>query len=130
MKEFQGRWRLRHFLYSKVTIVVLVVLVLLMSKALWGAYRKNSLAEAGKDQARASLFELEDQQRQLEKRVEWLSTARGQEEEIRKNFSVIAPGENLIVVVDGVGTSTNGEDWSAGESWWRRSVEAIKNWWF
>ncbi len=125
MRDFQGRRRVRRFIYSKVTIVALLLLVLFMSKAVWGVYAKNHLAGAGKKQAEGSLTELEGQKSELQKKVVWLRTDRGQEEEIRKNYSVLKPGEKVITIVEGESTSSVKINNKSNGGWWTAGWQAL-----
>jgi cell division protein FtsB len=126
MKDFQGRRRIRRSWVYQLVIILLVLAVLFMSKALWGVYAKNRLAAAGRAQAERELTELEEQEKELTAKVDWLSTERGQEEEIRKNFAVVRPGEKVITIIDNAGTLTATTSIEAEAGWWGSLVDWIK----
>ncbi len=42
----------------------------------------------------------------LENEVSRLETERGLEEELRRNFPIVKPGEEVVVILDGKATST------------------------
>ena len=125
MQNFQGRKRLKRSLFSKITLVLLAGLVFILSKAVWGVYAKNQLAEAGRRQAEAELVELETQEAELKEKVAWLATERGQEEVIRRNFSVLKPGEKMIIVVDNNTATTAAAEPAKTNGWWQAAVGAI-----
>ena len=51
-------------------------------------------------EAAAQLLHLEDRRAELEKKVEYLSNERGIEAEMRRNFDVARPGEQVVIILD------------------------------
>ncbi|OHA58495.1 MAG: hypothetical protein A2571_01820 [Candidatus Vogelbacteria bacterium RIFOXYD1_FULL_44_32] len=124
MKDFQGQRRVRKMIYSKISLVVLGLLILFMVKALWGVQTKNSLAVAGRTQAEAELAELEAQKAELSAQVGWLGKDRGQEEALRQNFSVTLPGEKMVIVVEDASRPTTTTPKKSG-GWWQAGWQAL-----
>ena len=106
MQNFQDKRARRKLIYSHATIVVLVVIFLLLSHAVWGIYQKKVLAKEGTDAALRDLAVLQERKTSLEVDIARLSTAQGKEAELRGKFQVAKPGEEVIVVVEG-GASTS-----------------------
>ncbi len=99
MKEFQDKRKTERRLYSKFTIVVLVIILLFLIKGTWDIYQKdrqslNDLAISNKE-----LADLQSRNDYLSGQVAKLETTSGQEEEIRQKFQVAKPGENVIIIV-------------------------------
>ncbi len=111
-------------IYSKISILVLVFLVLFMAKALWGVYAKNRLALAGRVQAEAELAELDQQKSELSQQVAWLGKERGQEEAIRQNFSVTLPGEKMAIIVEDEKKGPTTTPKKTG-GWWQAGWQAL-----
>lgn len=100
MRELQGRRRARRLFYSKTTIFVLLVILVILARSAWGMYEKNQLASYHREKSEEELLELKNRVENLSANVSRLKTDRGVEEEIRKNFSVSKDGEYVITVID------------------------------
>ncbi len=100
MKEFQQAHFSHKILYSKVTIVILSMLILILLRSTVSLYEKRNdiVAERNKKEE-----ELKDAERKLsdtkEKKV-FLESERGKEEYIRTTFPVVRDGEGVIIVYD------------------------------
>ena len=101
---------------GKIMLGVLAVLVLLLSRAVWGVYTKSRLAAGGRAGAESRLAEVEKRRDTLLADVERLNSERGIEEEVRRNLSVIREGEKVINLVEPESVATT----SATTSWWRK----------
>jgi cell division protein FtsB len=100
MLDFREKKKIRKAIYSKPVIVLLVVVLAVCVRSTWGLFAKYSEATKKADEAKAELVKLEQQKMELEKRVDFLQTERGREEEIRNKFMVAKEGESVIMVVD------------------------------
>jgi cell division protein FtsB len=92
--------RLRRYLYSKPVIAVLLVLIGLLSTAVWNMYTKQRETAEKRAQLAQSLAELEQREASLESEIERLRTQRGVEKEIRERFNVAREGERVMVIVN------------------------------
>ena len=93
-------------MYSKPVLFILAVLFLLSLEGLWNIYQKHSEAYEKAKEAQADLENLRGREADLEKKVSFLKTDRGREEEIRKKFMVGKQNEGVILVVDQGVTTT------------------------
>ena len=100
MLDFRERTQLRKTMYAKPTILILGLLTLLVARGAWGMYEKSVEAKAKRDKALGELQTLEGYATQLNRDISALSTARGQEGQIRDRFMVAKEGERVIVVTD------------------------------
>ncbi|MEX0910485.1 MAG: septum formation initiator family protein [Candidatus Paceibacterota bacterium] len=126
MREFQRKKRGASRVVYKIIIIILLLLLVVVIRATWGGYQKNVIARTSLNKTNQELQELEEQKNNLMAQVKWLASPRGQEEEIRKNFSVARPGEKVFIVIDETtaATSTNEEDTSG--SWWQVITRFLK----
>lgn len=83
-----------------VTRFFLFLLVVLMAYSAYTRYEIASDMADRRQQAEAEVRELELQKRQLEQKVEYLSNERGIEAELRRQFDVTLPGEEVVVIVE------------------------------
>lgn len=100
MIPFQERKKVRRILYSKVSLVVLVVILFFVSKGAWGIYQKAKIARGERDMATRSLHDLESRTAELQTSLVNMKSERGTEEAIRQKYTVGRPGEEVVVVVD------------------------------
>src|SRR3989344_3977710 len=80
-----------------------LVLILLVGGALFsvlGVYKKERDSAALKWQNQVRLADLEKRQEQLKADIADLKTARGIEEELRKQYALAALGEKMIIIVE------------------------------
>lgn len=100
MLDFRERSQLRRAIYAKPTILILVVLIVITLRGVWGMYEKNQEATIKRDKATAELVAIQIREKQLNEDIARLSTERGQEEEIRNRFMVAKEGEKVIIVTE------------------------------
>lgn len=99
MKYFQDKKKVRSRIYSRTSVVVLVILLILLGKAVWNIYQKELESRKARDLASKKLSELKSREDSLKSQTDALKTDFGKEQEIRSKFSVARPGEEVIIVV-------------------------------
>lgn len=90
----------RRIIFDRLILLFLFVLFLIMGRAVWRFWEKNSLAESNLVSSEIHLKQLEERKKMLESKLKKLETARGVEEEIRTNYLVTKPGEKVINIVE------------------------------
>jgi len=100
MLDFYEKRKLKQLLYSKVTLVVLLLVAVALIASVWGVYQKERETRIKRAGRAEELKELEGRAASLESEIDRLSTKRGIEEEIRGKFEVAKEGEEVIVIVD------------------------------
>jgi cell division protein FtsB len=100
MLEFQEKRKIKNLLYSKVTLTVLIILVVLLLNAVWNVYKKQDLAKDNLIKTAVVFEGLQAREKMLSSEIERLKTKNGVEEEIREKYGLVKPGEEVIVVVD------------------------------
>ncbi len=100
MLEFQEKKKIRQFLYSRPTLVIIAVIFVISVNATYRMYQKASETGANRDVAAREEAALAAKKKELESQLSQLKTSRGMEEEIRKKFRVVKEGEGIVIVVD------------------------------
>lgn len=100
MLDFKEKKKTRRFIYSTPVVAFLGIVFLFFSYNLFGLHKISEESQRKTNEAKAELRILEERKRDLEKRVSFLKTERGQESEIREKFMVGKEGEGVILLVD------------------------------
>lgn len=100
MRELRDRRGLRKTLFSSVLILLLAGLLFLSARGLLSVYERYSQARLLRNAAEQRLSSLEERKLELEEALANLESERGFEEEVRKRFGVVLPGEKVIEIID------------------------------
>jgi cell division protein FtsB len=98
--DFYQRRKFKGFLKMPITRIVLLVLAFLMCWSAYNRYQKSEIMEGRRYEAETDVQQLRDQKTALEKQVNYLKDERGIEAEMRRQFDVALPGEQVVVIVD------------------------------
>lgn len=100
MREFQDKQKIKKRLYSKTSVLVLLIIVIFITRGVLSVYAKER-------DSRLELELLEKKKAELNSRLanvsasnSRLKTEEGIEAEIRSKFDVVKADEGVIVVVD------------------------------
>lgn len=80
--------------------VGLFILIALLARSVWLVRGKFVESRTARDEVAAAAAALETRKIGLERKVERLDTARGQEAEIRQKLPVAKEGEQVVVIID------------------------------
>lgn len=119
MIPFQERKKIRKIVYSKVSLVVLGILLLVTADGAWNIYQKASIARAERGRAERALTDLQDRTTELEASLARIQSERGVEEDIRQKFTVARPGEDVVIVVDDITQKSENSE-AGSKSIWAR----------
>ncbi len=100
MREYQHKHMVRTLVYSRVTIVILFLLIVLLLRSIMELNSKRAEVAKLRDE---SLLERENVQQKVDKaqkETEKISTQRGFESYVRTTYPVVKEGEGVIVVYD------------------------------
>jgi hypothetical protein len=100
MYDFKSKRKIQRRLYSKVSIVVLAIIVLILGKATFNIYRKSAESRDNLHKAETEQKKLLEKEEVLTKDIMRLKSEKGRDEEIRGKFSVVKNGENVVVIVE------------------------------
>ena len=87
-------------MYSKITLAVLTVVVVLLLNSVWNIYTKERSTRLTRNNLEREFLALKEREELLRKEIERLKTTRGVEEEIRSKFEVSKDGENVMIIID------------------------------
>lgn len=108
MLDFQQKRKVRSLMYNRITIGILSVIILLVLHSTWVVYRKKVESERMKLASLKNVESLRVRDKELQERINRLSTKQGIEEEVRSKFSVAKDEENIVIIVQDE-TASNGE---------------------
>lgn len=122
MIPFQDRKRIRKILYSKSSLLVLILLLLIAGNGAWNIHQKYKTATIERDIAHRALFDMEARTELLRASLAHLETERGIEEEVRQKYTVAKKGEEVVVVVDDSAKKSKNGDVVITRSLWQQLV--------
>lgn len=100
MFDFYQRRKLRAVLNSPIAQMLVALLAF---SAAWSAYVRYDIAMEMADrraETEASVAALEARREELAEQVRYLESERGIEAELRRQFDVALPGEQVVVIVE------------------------------
>jgi hypothetical protein len=100
MLDFKEKRKLERVLFSRITIVILGVILAFLLSGVWGVYKKASIAYENKDRIARNLTDIQERKKSLLLDIGKLKSSRGVESEIRDKFGVVRDGEEVVVIVD------------------------------
>lgn len=100
MLQFYQKRSLRGWLHSPLSLILLGLIILFMITVVYQRYTIASEMAVRQSEAEKRLQDLEARRGELETKVEYLSNERGIEAEMRRNFDVARPGEQVVIILD------------------------------
>lgn len=122
MVDFQQKKKIRKVIYSRITILVLFIVIIFLFKAVYDIFEKERISANDVAAVERDYKSLESRQNMLKSEIDKLNTKEGIEEEIRGKFSVAKPGETVVVIVDST-SSTSTSAVNSSRSLWQRFVD-------
>ena len=107
MLDFQQKWKMKTFLYSRWVRIVLCIIVVYSFYSTFQVYCKKVESEGDIDTVQQEFFTLSAKERDLDTHIENLQTAEGLESEIRSKYSVAKEREHVAVIVDDTHVSSS-----------------------
>lgn len=107
MREYRAQKKLKKRIFSKLSIIVLIIILFFLARSTYNLYKKNAESSANLARVNASLIETQNRYKSLSEENQRLQTTEGREEEIRHKFQVSKEGEKVIVVIDDQNTAEN-----------------------
>ncbi len=100
MREYQQKHLVRTIIYSKVTLVILFLLIVLLLRSIMELNDKRIDANKLRDDSIKEREELQRKVDKAEKDTDAISTERGLERYVRTTYPVVKKGEGVIVIYD------------------------------
>lgn len=124
MSDFQQKRKIRGVMYSKLSILVLLVLIFFLAKATYNLYGKYRVSAGDYTIVKNDYDSLKTRKDMLDSEIDRLRTDNGIEEEIRSKFNVAKPGETVVVIINNSTTST--KDVQQKSDLWSRFLDFFK----
>lgn len=99
MEYLKRRQINRKRLYSKVTMLGLIVAIGLLVRPTWNIYQKSLTSKKNFEQAQVELATLEARKAQLQSDLSYIQSDYGRDQEIRNKFGVTKEHETMVVIV-------------------------------
>lgn len=106
---------------SPLVLAAALVLLAILSRAVWNIHAKASFSAQKLSQAQAELAKLDQNRSDLSVKVDRLSTDQGVEAEMRSKFRALRTGESVAVIVDDKQVANASSASTTSEvGWWGR----------
>ncbi len=125
MFNYQQKKQIRKVIYSKITLLVLFVFIIILFKACYGIYQKQKISEQNLKIVEEEYYSLDSRKEVLKLEIDKLNTEDGIEREIRSKFNVSKPGEIIINIVDDNKNISN-DDSNQKKSFWDNIINIFK----
>lgn len=99
MKHFQDKRQVMSKIYSRFTVYVLVVIIILLGNGVYNIYLRERESDRMRLEAEKRLQSLNEQRSNLIYEMDKLQSDSGVEEKIRNKFNFVRPGEHIVVIV-------------------------------
>jgi hypothetical protein len=101
MREYQQKHMIRTLLYSRATIVILFLLIILLLRSIMELNDKRIAVAKLRNDSAAERALLEEKVAKAQEKNDAIATPRGFEAYVRTTFPVVKEGEGVIVIYDG-----------------------------
>lgn len=124
MLDFQQKRKVRSFMYNRVTLGLLFIILVIVVHSTWVVYRKKVESEELRDLSLKNVESLRVRSEDLQIKIDRLNTKQGIEEEVRSKFSVAKDNENMVIIVQDEPSTTEEVKkvgfWASFKSLWNK----------
>lgn len=120
MRKFESQKQFKSRIYSRTTLIVLLVMIIFLSKGVFNIYIRNEESIAARDDSRLKVAELSERKKLLGDEIQKLNQDAGIEKEIREKFNVVKPGENVVLIIPDDDATSTPEQKSFIRSFWEK----------
>lgn len=117
MTNFQQKRQFKKIIYSKISFIILFILVFFLGKSTFDIYKKSKLSSDNYNEVKKNYDNLENRKNMLESEINKLKTDYGIEEEIRSKFNVAKSGEIVVRIVNSSSSISTNTDNSKKGFW-------------
>ncbi len=100
MREFQDKRKVRKILYSKLSLVVLLIVLFFAARSTWNVYSKQSESMRLRSEAETRLAVLQGRKDDMANANAELGTPEGVEKQVRESYHMTKIGEQMVVIED------------------------------
>lgn len=105
MLQFYQKQSLMSWFQTPLVLGIIALLCIFLAISVYERYTIEREMAARRAVSEAEVAALEERKAALEERVEYLSNERGIEAEMRRNFDVARPGEEVVIILDAESTT-------------------------
>ena len=120
MAEFEERKKIWNIFYSPIVFIVLLVVFVLLSQAVWKVYNHEQISAQDRQRVENELTETNRRQAVLKDQVAALRTPQGIDDEIRSKFNVTKAGEGVAVIVSTSNPTSSASTSTVENTWWQK----------
>lgn len=122
MYDFQQRNKIRKFVYSKIAVLILLIITIFLVRGAYSVLKKERESSKNVESVEQRLELAREKHDELDDSIDLLKTESGIEREIRNKFSVTKGEEEVAVIIDQEGQTevSNTEKkgfWGKAVSW-------------
>lgn len=88
----------KKIMHSRLTLIGLLIVAVFMLSSVWERFSIERQTASQTAAVAQKLDALNLQRDQLQRRINYLQNPQGEEEEIRRNFDVAKPGEQVVIL--------------------------------
>ena len=107
MSQLKSKNKIKRIIYSWPVLILLLLVILLVGKSVWGVYRSEEISSKNKQSSEERYEELTNKSDLVASEIEMLKTDKGVEMEIRDKFRVVKEGEQLAIIINSDKDGTN-----------------------
>ena len=100
MREYQQKHMIRTLVYSRVTLVILFLLIVLLLRSIMELNVKRADVAKLRDDSQKERDGLQQKVEKAQKETDLIGTQRGFEAYVRTTYPVVKKGEGVIVIYD------------------------------
>jgi hypothetical protein len=100
MREFEQKQKIRKRIYSKFTIVILLIILFFVFKGTFEIWQKERQSKATLKVEEERFYELEKRKELLNSKIEYIDSEVGKEELVREKFNVAKEGEKEVFIIN------------------------------
>ncbi|MFP4539668.1 MAG: hypothetical protein ACLFNN_01880 [Candidatus Paceibacterota bacterium] len=124
MLQLTTKRKLKKWVWSRLSLVTLLLLVFLMFIPVWNMYNKYSESKGDHLAAKARMDELLSKKEKFESEIDYLESSLGKEAEVR-SFNAGKEGEQMAVIIEDERLEENDDlEDNKKEGFWKK----VKGW--
>jgi cell division protein FtsB len=100
MLEFESKRKTKKLIFSKLTIVILVVILVLLIDGTLNVYKKSIASSKKVSMVEEKLEKITERKDSLENKIVDIESEVGKEELLREKYSVAKEGEQAVFILD------------------------------
>ncbi|MEK7182340.1 MAG: hypothetical protein AAB334_00680 [Patescibacteria group bacterium] len=100
MRDFIKKKKYYKILYSRIILLILIILTVIFAKGAWNVYKKERITDENLINAERELASIKEREYFLNTQIGTAGTQKGIEKELRIKFDIVKESEKVIIIVD------------------------------